>query len=860
MSITAKPLGLHNHLMNRSIGHSPLGNRSPLGVSSDWIQTFPVLQLSLEQSDRLSQNEGAYNGFDFSTAERTTSEEPRQGSTSIDSASTNIESQPIQAKEISESFVIPDAETDPAPTQVTEILSSQIDRLPLAPPEPLGNRPVLDIVSQRSTTSNSNIADAKEFDRSRLSKSIETPVKTTPPESVEHSAPDLPSQSEDTTFEELPTPTIQRLIQTEVESDMLPLSAASSEVGKLAEVPEHSVSNDVEEAHSIQLDREPNFATPGTPIEAITATITQPLSEPVESESTIDAKPNDEETTFLEVNSLDGDVSSDRASVSDQLVSPKPSNNTISSLIEPPQANKNEQRTFNNPSHHSAEINLKPDSSTQINASEPTDTEDLGTTSNKETTPQSEQLISPFEPTSSSPDIVSLSPLDSLQESSERLSEAVIQPSLEQSNSSEDATQTISPAIETIGGAESVKPISVTQIISPAIEPEPIKLTADPTPKISRLTILESASDLVETPQTNADAPTIESSDPASNLAQIEAPVNLSSSNINSEKLTVDPTGSIQPKLENIPADSRKIIARQNISEATQIQKKEPSFQTLPPLGMIQPLASDRTITPPSISPIYPQEIEPSQKSLSQSQEADQPSVSEISSLTIAQSSADSIQDSSSLKESTKTDKTPDSWSTISDLLNQSSTRQSEEKSTVSQERSWQDVADSLTDISETPTIQRDLQEFTEGDYSINAPRETASSETMIHLRSLEQNQPEAIAPTSPQQTSPKNSTTDDEQLEQLAWTVYHQLRQRLALDCERQGQLTHHPPWIEVVTPASPKITQSSTNDQSITNTIEMLSPTDAKLSQLTGEVYYRVRSRLEVDRERYGRVITKI
>ncbi len=851
MSITAKPLGLHNHLMNRSIGHNPLGNRSPLGVSSDWIQTFPVLQLSLEQSDRLSQNESAYNGFDFSTAERTTSEEPHQGSTSIDLTSTDIESQPIQAKEASESLIIPDAETNPAPTQITEILSSQINRLPLAPLEPLGNRPVLDIVSQRSTATNSNIANVEEFDRSSLSKSIETPVKTTPLESVEHSTPDLPSQSEDTTFEELPTPTIQRLTQTEVESDILPLSAASSEVGKLAEVPEHSVSNDVEEAHSIQLDREPNFATPSTPIEAITATIAQPLSEPVESESTIDAKPNDEETTFLEVNSLDGDVSSDRASVSDQLVSPKPSSNTISSPIEPPQADRNEQRTFNNPSHHSAEVNLKPDSSTQINASELTDTKDLGTTSNKETPAQSEQLTSPFEPTSSSPDIVSSAPLDSLQESSETVSESVIQPSLEQSSSSEDATQTISPAIGAIESTESVKPTSATQTISPAIEPEPIKSTADPTPEISRSTILEPASDLIETPQANAGAPTIESSAPASNFAQIEAPVNLSSSNINSEKLTVDPTESIQPKLENIQSDSEKIIARQNTSETTQIQTKEPSFQTLPPLGMIQPLASDRTITSPSISPSYPQRVEPSPEALGQSQEAEQP-LSETS--LIARSPADSIQDSPSLKESAKTDKTPDSWSTISDLLNQSSTRQSEEKSTVSQGRSWQDVADSLTDISEAPTIQRDLQEFTEGDHSVNAPRETASSETMIHLRSLEQTQPEAIAPTSPQQTSPKNSTTDDEQLEQLAWTVYHQLRQRLAFDCERQGQLTHHPPWIEVVTLTLPKITQSSTNDQSITNTIEMLSPTNAKLSQLTGEVYYRVRSRLEADRERYG------
>ena len=859
MSITAKPLGLQSHLMNRSVGHNPLGKRSPLGVSSDWIQTFPVLQLSLEQYDRLSQDASTYNEFNFSTAEQSTSKEPQQHS-----ISTDAESQPLQAKEASESLVVPDAKTVTAPTQITEILSSQINRLPLAPLEPLGNRPVLDVVSQQSTAINPNGSDLETpgVDHSSFLKSIELSIETTSSESVEHSTSDLLSPSEDTNFAGEPlTPPIQLLAQTGVELDVLPLSASSSEAGagKLSAMEDDSVSDDV--APPIQLDREPSSLAPIAPIEAITLTATQPISEVVQSEPTIGAKPNPEETASPEANSLDTDVRSDRASVSDQLVSPKAFNDTISSSIEPPHTNSKDEHdaidnNSNNVSNRSAEINLQPDSSTQINMAESklTHTEDPGAILNKETNAQSDRLTSPFESPASLLDAVSL---DSSQETSETVSESMIQSLSEQSSSSEEATQTISPAIETLPKIEPVEPSSsnkeATQIISPAIETppriEPVELTTDTTPKINQSTVPEPAIDQVETRQP-ADVPTKESSSHLT-IAPIETPINLSS-NIDSEESAI--AEPIQTKLENTQTDNKDIITKQNDREIDQTQENEATFQTLPPLGMIQPLAPDRIITPPTISPSYPQGVEPSQESLSQAQEAEQP-LSETA--PIARSPADPIQDSPSIKESSKTDEPSDSWSNISDLLNQSSTKHSEEKSTASQDRSRQDVADSLTNIAEAPTVQRDLQKAVEPDVSADATEEIASSETMIHLRSLEEGQPEAIVP-APQTTVSqpplaKNSAIDDEQLEQLAWTVYHQLRQRFALDRERQGQLTHHPPWIEVVIPKSPKATQSLNNNQSMTNTIEMLTPTDAKLSQLTGEVYYRIRSRLELEKERY-------
>ena len=857
MSITAKPLGLQSYLMNRSIGHNPLGKRSPLGVSSDWIQTFPVLQLSLEQYDRLSQNASTSNEFDFSIAEQSTSKEPQQHS-----ISTDTESQPLQAKEASESFVVPDAKTVTAPTQITEILSSQINRLPLAPLEPLGNRPVLDVVSQRSTAINPDGSDLEtpRVDHSSFLESIEPSIKTTPSESVEHSTSDLLSPSEDTNFVgEPPTPPIQLLAQTGVELDVLPLSASSSEVeaGQLSAMEDDSVSGDV--APPIQLDRE--LSSP-TPVEAIT-TITQPISEVVQSEPTIEAKPDNEEIASSEANSLGTDARSDRASVSDQLVSPKASNDTISSSIEPPHTNSKDEHdaidsSSNNASNRSAEINLKPDFSTPVSAplSQITNAEVVPEiTPNKQIAIQSAQLISPSEPSSPLGDTSSSASLDA----SKKSSETVAQPITRQSGFSEEATGFVSPEIETLPKIEPVEPSSsdkeATESVSPAIEAlpkiEPTELTTDIAPKINQSTVSEPTIDQVETRQP-ADVPTKESSHLT--IAPIETSINFSP-NIDSTELAI--AEPIQTRLEAIQTDNKDIIAKQNDREIDPTQANEATFQTLPPLGMIQPLAPARIITPPTTSPSYPQGVEPSQESLSQAQEAEQPS-SEIAS--IARSPADQTQDAPTERESHETSETPDSWSSIPDLLNQTSTKRSEEKSTASQDRSGQDVAASLTNISEAPTIQGDLQKFTEEDHSVDAMSEIASSETMIHLRSLEQTQSEAIAPTSPQPTSPKKSTTDDEQLEQLAWTVYHQLRQRFALDCERQGQLTHHPPWIEVIVPTSSKTTQSSTNNQSSTNTIEMLSPTNAKLSQLTGEVYYRIRSRLEVDRERYGKIIARI
>lgn len=889
MRINLKPLGLQDHLtMHHQIGRSnpSLGERSPLGMSSDWIQTFPVLQLSIEHHSLLSQTANVYDEFDFSTATQTTLEKPQQNS-----ASTNTESPPIQAKGVSE-YLVSDSDTvaDNAP-QTTEILSLQINRLPLAPQEPLGSRAILKQVSERSTDSIDLGADISKTDQrsahASFSDSVETPVETTNSDAIENSVSELP-QSETANLlaeKSLPAPPhAQFFVQTQAEPNTLDFSALPGEVEteRLSSVEDTSVAADAGEAGLIQPSREP-IPTPDR-IKAVSpTTVAQSTSESVEPveeiESTISAKP-DEGTTSLETNSLNIDTNS-KALVLDSLA---PSNESLDDTASPSikTSETNSENTHPNAvdgnlagvATHSTEINLKPNTLTPsiapdslalshepLNNVVSSSTEALQTNAeNDHLNPIDNNVANVVNPTEINlkPDRLADLPTQAEACLSESTNVEKVEPKItlnEQVNISSQrltslseapsSLNTVSPASSELI-AEKMQPIpeqssfseEMTRI-SPETEPassiEPAELRTDTVPA-SRSTVSEPTIDrAVAQP-----AAPITSTSPESNLARVVIPLNLSSSNITSEEPAINYTAPIQAKSEDIQQDNKNVIA-ENAHEITKAPADEAAFQTLPPLGMSQSLALSRLITPPSITPAQ----EPS----SQAQSEEQPLSSERSS-TIARRSINTTPDAPATRESSKADEVPDSWSSISDLLNQSSTKNSEEKATL-QNRSWQDVASSLTDVSNTSTIQKDLQEFTESDISADAKEETA--ETLIHPR-LEQTQPEMIATTSPQPTSPKNSAPNDEQLEQLAWAIYHQLRQRLALDSEQQGQLTNHPPWVEVVIPSSQKATHSSTNDQSISNTIEMLSPTNVKLSHLVGEVYYRVRSRLNLEQERHG------
>ncbi|MCY7320360.1 MAG: hypothetical protein LH660_00785, partial [Phormidesmis sp. CAN_BIN36] len=674
MSTTLKPLGLQKHLMmHRPIGQSnlPLGKRSPLGMSSDWIQTFPVLQ-SIEQSDRLSQTATVYSEFDFSAAQSTLEETQQQ-------TSTEPESHFIQAKESSD-LVVPAIETVPNNTlvEITEVLSSQINRLPLAPPVPLGNRPVLNL-SERSTPNinpNTSDVETQSRDRSSISEPIEASVRT-PLESVEHSISDSPLQSEEANFvEELPAPPIQ-FAQIDVEPDVLDSSALSEvEARKLSTMDDHPISDAADKAHPIQFNREPGLSTPDI-AEAINPTIlTHSLPELVELESTIGAKLNNEAAS-LEVNSLDTDVDCDRAPVLDQLVSPSP-DDAIPSPLNPPQTDSESSLlstvdgSFDNLLNRSIETNLKFELPTQVNTllskSTQTGTVEPVVTPNQQINIPHNQLISPSEIPSSLVDIVPPASLETSPRSSESVAEPVIQLLSKQSNADEKEIQTASPTI------------------NPGSNIEPVATIINKTPSVSPMTS-ELTLDRAESKQSNANAPTPNLASPL-DLLQLATPVDRAS---NIQKSPIEHIEPIQFKSEDIQKDSNSEITKYNDSEITNLQIDEETFQTLPPLGMTQPLAPSRLITPPLLKPLQ----EPS----SQAQSENQSPVPDLSSLTIAQSLTNSTQNISAIRESSNTDQTPDSGSGIADSLSQSSAKNSEEESN-SQERSWQDVAASLTDIS----------------------------------------------------------------------------------------------------------------------------------------------------------------
>src|SRR6476661_1473568 len=106
-----------------------------------------------------------------------------------------------------------------------------------------------------------------------------------------------------------------------------------------------------------------------------------------------------------------------------------------------------------------------------------------------------------------------------------------------------------------------------------------------------------------------------------------------------------------------------------------------------------------------------------------------------------------------------------------------------------------------------------------------------------------------------------KDRAVDDEELEKLAQKVYTLMRQWLEIEQERQGyQSLGYPTWLSNITSTygtSAKVRSAperSTPGSPPTGDSGEVSPVDDKLQKLTGEIYYLVRQRLEINRERYG------
>jgi hypothetical protein len=184
-----KPLGWQNDsLTQQPLGLTNLswGRRSPLGVSAATLgQTFPVVQLSLAQIDRFSQDPTFYDEFDFTSTQVNagtagSSAPPASPAPTQDFAPATPPIQTQSEPNAPTTPTIPPTAT-PSTAEITEILSPSITRLPLAPPVPLGNRLPLTL-PEPTTPESAAGSDQAEPQESvaPLPKSSETPAQFDP--------------------------------------------------------------------------------------------------------------------------------------------------------------------------------------------------------------------------------------------------------------------------------------------------------------------------------------------------------------------------------------------------------------------------------------------------------------------------------------------------------------------------------------------------------------------------------------------------------------------------------------------------------------------------------------------------------
>ena len=178
---------------------------------------------------------------------------------------------------------------------------------------------------------------------------------------------------------------------------------------------------------------------------------------------------------------------------------------------------------------------------------------------------------------------------------------------------------------------------------------------------------------------------------------------------------------------------------------------------------------------------------------------------------------------------------TPTSWSNISELLGETSTTTPDSipiKNEV--------LPASLTEPESSPS------------YTFASPNVSDNSTSTISGETSQLITADILG---------KDRAVDDEELEKLAQKVYTLMRQWLEIEQERQGyQSLGYPTWLSNITSTygtSAKVRSAperSTPGAPPAGATGELSPVDDKLQKLTGEIYYLVRQRLEINRERQG------
>ncbi|NJK67739.1 MAG: hypothetical protein HC941_15490 [Microcoleus sp. SU_5_3] len=347
----------------------------------------------------------------------------------------------------------------------------------------------------------------------------------------------------------------------------------------------------------------------------------------------------------------------------------------------------------------------------------------------------------------------------------------------------------------------------------------------------------------------------------------------ITQSEIPSDTITSSPTNLVQTRLE------------------------DPGLNLLKPLGTSKPLAqaSDLVLSdfvadvadkPPSIS----QETSPSSSSLPPNISKfpeDLPSISRKTDTQHPQNPSKPVED------------IPDSWSSISELIGESASDNTENiaslkplgfsqplnnannlilpkldgKSTNNGEQqnnigfdpptSWSNISELLGKSSTTTSDS--IQTKEEIAHASSIEPESSSRSYTLSSPNLSDNSTSAPSGETSQQITAsipgKDTSIDDEQLEKLAQQVYTLMWQWLEIEQERQGsRCVGYPIWLSNITSiygTSAKIKSApkqSTPGQRTADDPGEVSPVDDKLQKLTREIYYLIQQRLEIERERQG------
>lgn len=291
--------------------------------------------------------------------------------------------------------------------------------------------------------------------------------------------------------------------------------------------------------------------------------------------------------------------------------------------------------------------------------------------------------------------------------------------------------------------------------------------------------------------------------------------------------------------------------ARSEVDRSLSIQRQqEEPYQTLPPLGMTEPLVQ----ASPSLLP------EAFEQNLRAKQPTDETEIRnrQVQGETIARKPTEVAEpepqgeQSASSSVSSSNDEIPDQWNSLADLIVQRS-----HQNPQSSQQSWQETISSLDELTEGSGIQRLGGGLEEDD----------SSEEMIVDSSVEPDvepihesthelAPEPAVHTIQRQAK-GGDTIADEDLAKLARKIYSRLRDQFEIGIERQGNFTiGHQAWLgNIPPPYSSKANKTEAGDSPEVEEIREISfSTDLELEQLTSQVYSLLRLKLEIDRERYS------